>query len=223
MNINQLKKLRKFKIGSWALWRKDKKINYFKYFKTNINHLHGKVIFLGLNRSRRKGNVNIYTNAKYEFQNFQNVKRLRNCIRGKYLKGSYITDFYRKDINPNSNDLKNKTFRQKRLALNLFFKQIKVFNLKPKNLFIIAFGDMAFNHLIESLKWNKDKVKPITLKKSIIEKINIRAIYGKYNDYEIKIFRVYHYSQNNRGGKYELKLKEQLRYLNKNYNRFINS
>lgn len=214
ITIEQLEKLRKFKIGSWAIFKKNKNEGYLNFFANNINYLHGNVIFLGLNRSKKKKGLNIYTNSKYEFQNFQKVNRLQRCIKGKYLYGSYITDFYKKDINPNSIELKHKSLRQKRLALKFLFKQIEIFNLISNKICIIAFGDIVYNHLKDSLKWvNEDEIK-IPLNINNHKLFNIKKISGEFYNYELNIFRVCHYSQKNRGEIYNLILRKQLRYIN---------
>ncbi len=212
----QLENLRRFKISSWAIWGNKDKDSLLDFFKLRKGKLHGKVIFLGLNRSIKRKGQNVYTNKNYEFNNFHNVKRLKKCIRGKNLIGSYITDFY-KDFDPVAKNLNNKTLRQKRNALKRLFKQIKIFRVNhTKKSTIICFGDDVFNHLRDSLRMTIADEKLIKLNKNNDKsKIVIRSIKSKYENIEMTVFRVCHYSANNRGKKFETRLTIQLGYINK--------
>jgi hypothetical protein len=215
MTEQQFEKLRRFKIGSWAIWDKGSKESLIDFFRLKLDKLHGNVIFLALNRSKKRKGKNVYTNKNYEFNNFHNVKRLQRCIRGNNLIGSYITDFY-KDIDPVAKHMNNKTFRQKRLALKMLFKQIDIFKVKDnKKLIIICFGDDVFSHLRDSLKLTRKDEESVNLNK--IEgssKIDIRKFKTRYKNYELSVTRVCHYSNNNRGKIFEEKLTKQLDHIN---------
>ena len=77
--------------SSFALWDEND-IGNFNIIKQNVNLLHGKVIFVAYNAADPIG----------EFQNFHHRHKggrdvwLASCIgKDPYLKGSYMTDFFK--------------------------------------------------------------------------------------------------------------------------------
>lgn len=198
-----LDKLAKYPSASWALWDKDFGLD-LEYVKKNKHLLKNNIVFLGLNRSGKKGKP---------FSNFHTrrgdlVYPLKKFIQGndlKHLKGAYMTDLYGnvegQEVPPelpkdDSSDLEN---------------QLKL--LGGDEYHIICFGE-AFEGMLKFLCGNYEELKDKEIKSFSVD------LKKCLNGRSVKLYGIRHYSRNNR--KYYKELEEQLKYLNKkcapNYN-----
>ena len=210
----QFKSLQNFRIGSWAIWGKERQINS-EYFKKQINKLHGSFIFLGLNRSgnKKKPNQN-YESKNYGFVNFHSLnhngdKTLETIFdvnNLKNLKGGYMTDLFN-DIEGNSGKIK-KNLQETKYAFRILLKQLSIFDKESFKL--ICFGGDAFKYLA-SLKSEGTKIKTLEHKIKNIE-LNVKI---NKKDVIIKCYKVMHYSYRYNDKYLNETLSNQLLYLNK--------
>jgi hypothetical protein len=200
----QYVQLKKFKTGSWAIWNK-KEINDLKIFNKKRKELHGKVLFLGLNRSGK--NSPIYKEfGNFHSKNHKGDKQLEEFFQNSKLiklKGAYMTDFY-KDFQSDSSKMKNKKLSKIEKSTENLFKQIKI--LKSTKC-IICFGKAVFDDLmigLDALHLNNNNLLSLNTKFNINKKLS-----------NLKIYRVWHYSNRHYPDKIK-ELKKQLRFINNN-------
>lgn len=209
----QLSKLQQFKIGSFAVWDGDLGSCSKKFLlsKKVLDKLHGRVIFLGLNRSGKKPNKSLYPDdhKKYEFVNFHSKKHkgdrvLRSIIENKLLKleGAYMTDLYEK-VESKSGKIKLSKRKLDAAIVNL---KGQINSLANKTEIIICFGNKVFNHLFLGLT-------PKGNYKKIINNIRYSEVeFDKKR--KVKIYRVWHYSNWGTHKEKIKELKKQLKYIN---------
>lgn len=216
----QLNSLQQIKRGSWAIWD-EKGNNDLAFFRKNIKKLHGKVVFLGLNKSGKKRLSKLDKSAEYEFGNFHSKNHigdetLANFFKGnrlKNLEGSYMTDLHQ-EIDGNSNNI-NKSISDIKKNFSNVLKEILLIN--QNNINIICFGDKVFDNIASV--YLKD-IKPSVLNNNI-RYFSFELSKNKQN-VKINIFRVMHYSYIRRNPKILIKtLGSQLLFLNKYIIKFI--
>lgn len=218
ISVKQLRKLQKYKIGSFAVWEDKHGSCSNKYLskRTVRRNLHGRVVLLGLNRSGKKINKLYYPDneKKYEFVNFHSKnhtgdKTLRKIIENKLhsLESAYMTDLYEKVESKSGKIIYNQKKYDKSI-INLR-NQLKIFGNKTRT--IICFGNKVYNHIKKGygIK-NDEKVKRLKLKHTNIDFPGIGTI---------KVYRVWHYSNWGSNKCKVIEFKKQLKFINSELNK----
>ena len=212
-----LKKLAKIESASWAIWSdnfgypdciEQNTNNIYEFIVDNKNKLKRNIIFLGLNRSGVKLKNKDKSNAPIApFHNFHlpNKKGDRNLYKFiqknkmNALLGAYMTDLNTKKVDPKSGNVKINNGDR-----DVLLNQLNI--LGTTSCKVICFMPKTFNCLLGLLKHKQHNPT------AIAHKIKYASVV--YNEYNIEVFGVWHYSN---WGKYKYKLEElenQLRYIN---------
>lgn len=211
LTIEIFDKLKKSETSSWAVWEENNN-NDLKFFCSKLHILHGKTVFVGLNRS------NIATNSSKvdPFKNFHKKghvgdKRLRKLIQDAQLSnliGGFMTDLS-EQIETKSNCVKI----EEQESVEKFTKKVQLID-NSKIRHIICFGDKVFNTFINGFKISKTRIKEISENK--IREVDITIKEEVWCKEEVwSLYRVWHYSN---FGKYlhksKIELPDQLNYIN---------
>lgn len=148
--IGQLEKISRIPTASWALWNPDGP-NDINFFASRREQLHGRVVVLGLNRSR-----GAQLHGAIPFINFHTPKhrgdrRLERFIQGENLSeicGAYMTDLSLV-VETDSNKV---VIENPKDALAHLYSQLS-FSQESER-FIICMGDKTFETLCRALELN---------------------------------------------------------------------
>jgi hypothetical protein len=183
------------------------KMNIMKvFFLSELDSLHSRVVFVGLNRSNAANDSSkVSPFSNFHTKGHTGDKRLKRIIQDANLvnlTGGFMTDI--------SEQIETKSDLISIEEINA----VKNFTGKVRSIdeseirHIICFGDKVFNVFIKGLKISKSRIKEIQGKK--IKEVEVRV------DNEIwHLYRVWHYS--NYGTfihKSEIELPIQLQYIN---------
>lgn len=183
MTTQDFYELSRDKSNSWALWNTNGE-NDINYFKSNQKRLHGRVIFLGLNRSNGANKVNEYPPFKnFHAEKHTGDRRLQTYIQTDNLKnliGGFMTDIsdvIETDSNKVNIDLQS--------ILNHFKSKLSLIKSNERN--IICFGNKVFNSICTSLGIKKTDIQ-------VNPEIELKFISFKVETEVWNIYRVWHYS-----------------------------
>lgn len=190
--------------SSWAVWDENK--NDVDFFLSKLNILHGKAVFVGLNRSNIANDLSkIAPLSNFHTKCHIGDKRLKRFIQDAQLLnliGSFMTDIS-EQIETNSNLVRvNEQNAVKVLAEKV--RSIDNFQIRH----IICFGDKVFNTLVNAFRISKNQIVEVS-------GIKIREVEIKGRNETWHLYRVWHYS--NYGifiHKSEIELPIQLKYIN---------
>lgn len=198
-------KLKDYETSSWAVWS-DENENSPEFFLSKQKLLHGKVIFVGLNRSNVANNF--YKTAplsNFHTKGHVGDKRLKRFIQDANLSnliGGFMTDIS-EQVETNSSLV---TIEEQN-AVNIFIEKLRLVD-DSNTRYIICFGEKVFDTFTNALKISRSRIREIF-------EIKIKEVDVKVN-YEVwHLFRVWHYS--NYGAfihKSEKELPIQLKYIN---------
>ena len=198
-------KLKDIETSSWAVWNEENE-NTLDFFLSKRGLLHGKVIFVGLNRS----NVANDSSKVTPLSNFhtkghigdKRIKRFVQDVNLSNLIGGFMTDIS-EQIETNS----DKISVEARDAVKKFAKKIRSID-DSRTRHIICFGDKVFNIFINAIRVSKSCVRL-----NSENKIKEVVIKGNYETWHL--YRVWHYSNyGNLIHKSEKELPVQLEYIN---------
>lgn len=197
-------KLRENPTNSWAVWDvKDN--NNIDFFRANLNNLHGKVIFVGLNRSNVANDPSkVFPLSNFHTRGHIGDKRLKRFIQDNNLSnliGAFMTDIS-EQIETNSNRVKI----QEQDAVKKFAEKVRSVD-DSKIRHFICFGNKVFDTFINALRISKRRIKEIPKKK-----IKYIEVIGNYETWHL--YRVRHYSNYRDIDKSERELPIQLEYVN---------
>lgn len=210
ITIDALNELKTGEVNSWAIWNNNGN-STVDFFESNIDKLHGKAVFLGLNRSEGKKLKEI--KEFIPFRNFHADKhtgdrRLKRIIQEEPLKnliGGFFTDLS-DVIHTKSAEVQIEEIT----SLEVLKKKLSI--IKSDSREMVCFGDKVFNSLCNALKINKEKI--VANPALQLKEVSVEVDGEKWN-----LYRVWHYSNY---GKFILKsekeLPEQLRYINDKMN-----
>lgn len=198
-------------LNSWAIWDKNG-INDILFFKSQIDKLHGKVVFIGLNRSNGAKN----TEKLAPLKNFHAKKhigdgRLESIIQSEDLKnliGGFMTD-----LSDTIETDSNKVTIDSKIAVDQLKTKLNL--LKSKKRDMICFGEKVFNCICNGLNINRNK--------TILEpELKLKMVSVMVGEEVWNIYRVWHYSNYGRFiVKSEIELPRQLRHINLSIKRRI--
>ena len=148
MNLATFNALRKYETTSWAVWHERGDCSV-AYFRTNLPKLHGRAIFLGLNRSEAWPNHLVGSHMP----NFhtagcvgdQRLKRFVQDAKLGNLSFAFMTDLsgeIKSDSGSVSIDFTH--------ATESLLEKVKCFE-SARNRFIVCFGEKTFENLRKGL------------------------------------------------------------------------
>lgn len=197
-------KLRESPTNSWAVWDV-KDDNNLAFFRANLTNLHGKVIFVGLNRSDvANDSSKVFPLSNFHTRDHIGDKRLKRFIQDNNLSnliGGFMTDIS-EQIESNSKKVKI----QEQDAVKKFAEKVRSIDDSQKR-HIICFGNDVFDCFIKPLRISKNLIKEIPE-----NKIKYVEVKGNYETWHL--YRVWHYSNFREPHKPERELPIQLRYIN---------
>ncbi|MFA5173369.1 MAG: hypothetical protein WC435_03170 [Candidatus Paceibacterota bacterium] len=137
--------------ASFAIWGKD--LNNVNIIEKNVEILHGKIVFVGLNISK---SINKFQNFHFKHKGGRD-NWLKELLNDSFIfKGAYMTDIIKNNISSRQNKLKMSD-KEKEKNLELFEKELIALNTKPE---LIAFGNKTYK-LLDKIpeKLYKDRYK----------------------------------------------------------------
>jgi hypothetical protein len=149
-------------VGSWAIWKKEGKtpksnmdaVDLFDIKKNPklLEFLHSKSILVGLNFSRTALNHIDFSNFHDPRPQSQDYK-LRFALDQTSLKGSYMTDIFKNEIQVSSSVINFKIKKNKKLIVShIEYLENEIQELQnPSPPLIYAFGNLAYEILNKHL------------------------------------------------------------------------
>ncbi len=205
INIEVFNKLKEIPTSSWAVWNEQNE-NNSDFFLSKQASFHGKVVFVGLNRSNGANNSSkVSPLSNFHTKGHVGDNRLKRFIQGANLSnliGGFMTDIS-EQIETNSNQVKI----EEQDAVKVFVEKISSVD-ESQTRYIVCFGDKVFNTFIKALKINKSRL--IENSENKIKEVSVKV------DGEIwHLYRVWHYSNyGNLIHKSEIELPIQFNYIN---------
>jgi len=198
-------KLKNIETSSWAVWSENNE-NSLDFFLSKQRFLHGRVIFVGLNRSNAANDFSkVSPLSNFHTKGHIGDGRLKRFVQDANLSnliGGFMTDIS-EQIETNS----NKVTIEEQYAVKKFVEKIRLID-DSQTRHIICFGDKVFNTFINGLRIAKSRVRGNSENK-------IKEVEVKGNHEIWHLYRVWHYS--NYGTfihKSEKELPIQLKYIN---------
>lgn len=198
-------KLKNIGTSSWAVWSENNE-NSLNFFLSKQSFLHGRVIFVGLNRSNAANDISkVSPLSNFHTKGHIGDRRLKRFVQDANLLnliGGFMTDIS-EQIETNS----NKVTIEEQKAVKGFVEKIRLID-DSQTRHIICFGDKVFNTFINGLGIAKSCVRGNSENK--LKEVEVK---GKKETWHL--YRVWHYS--NYGTfihKSEKELPVQLKYIN---------
>lgn len=205
ISLEAFNKLKEFETSSWAIWDKTNE-NNLGFFISNLERLHAKVIFVGLNRSNIANNVSLTAPlSNFHTKGHIGDGRLKRFVQDENLLnliGGFMTDIS-EQIETNSNLVKV----EEQDAVKKFAEKVRSID-DSQTRHIICFGNKVFDIFVRALGISKSLIQ-----ENRENKIRETEIKGNYETWHL--YRVWHYS--NYGDfihKSEKELPVQLKYIN---------
>lgn len=209
--IDQLNALQHFASTSWALWSDQfdaagcveaNRAQILPFMQEHIQQLRTEVVFLGLNRSQ--GNL---VEDFHPFFNFHTVphrgdRTLKDYLQNHHLAnltGGYMTDLNSIEVNANGNQV-----NADRNDFNIFTQQLNI--LASRTFTIVCFGGRVFRQLLGFLNLKQSDAAGLPH--------NILHVRTVWNQIQLDIHRVHHYSDRGYNHYHVLQLAAQLGHLN---------
>lgn len=205
IDIEAFNNLKEIATSSWAVWN-DRNENNLDFFLSKRKSFHGRVIFVGLNRSNIANNLSkVSPLSNFHTKGHVGDNRLKRFIQDNNLPnliGGFMTDIS-EQIETNSNQVKV----EEQEAVKKFAAKIRLID-DSQTRHIICFGNKVFDTFINALGISKSRIKENPENK-------IKAVDVRVSDETWYLYRVWHYS--NYGDfihKSEMELPVQLKYIN---------
>lgn len=209
ISLEAFNRLKEIETSSWAVWSEEN-LNSQNFFLSRLKLLHGRTIFVGLNRSNAANKSSVSAPlSNFHTKGHVGDNRLKRFIQDAdllSLMGGFMTDIS-EQIETNSDRVKV----EEQVAVKKFAEKVRLIdNFQTRH--IICFGNKVFDTFINALGISKSSIK-----EEHKNKIKETEIKGKYETWHL--YRVWHYS--NYGDfihKSEKELPVQLRYINHQIN-----
>jgi len=205
VDIEIFNNLKQIETSSWAVWSEQSE-NDLDFFLSKRELLHGRVIFVGLNRSNvANDSSKVALLSNFHTKGHVGDKRIKRFVQDANLSnlvGGFMTDMS-EQIETNS----DKVSIEARDAVKRFVEKIRLID-DSQIRHIICFGDKVFNTFINAIGISKSRVSGNPENK-------IKEVEVKGNNETWHLYRVWHYS--NYGTfihKSEIELPLQLKYIN---------
>jgi len=211
VDLEVFNNLERMATSSWAVWD-ERNENTSDFFLSKRKSFHGRVIFVGLNRSNIANDLSkVSPLSNFHTKGHVGDNRLKRFVQDNNLSnliGGFMTDIS-EQIETNSNQVKV----EEHDAVKKFVEKIRLID-NSQTRHIICFGNKVFDTFINALKISKSRVKENRVNK--IKEVEIKGHYETWC-----LYRVWHYS--NHGdfiNKSEKELPVQLKYINDKMNSF---
>ncbi len=205
VDIEAFNNLKQIPTSSWAVWN-DRNENTLDFFLSKRKSFHGRVIFVGLNRSNVANDLSkVSPLSNFHTKGHVGDNRLKRFVQDKNLSnliGGFMTDIS-EQIETNSNQVKV----EEQDAVKKFVEKIRLID-DSQTRHIVCFGNKVFDTFINALGISKSRIKENRENK--IKEVEIKGHYETWC-----LYRVWHYS--NYGDfihKSEIELPIQLVYIN---------
>ena len=205
VDIEVFNNLKKIATSSWAVWNEQNE-NTLDFFLSKRQSFHGRVIFVGLNRSNIANDLSRVS----PLSNFHTIghvgdNRLKRFVQDNNLSnliGGFMTDIS-EQIETNSSRVKV----EEQDAVKKFAEKVRLID-DSQTRHIICFGNKVFDNFINALRISKSRI--IENRENKIKEVEVKGNYETWY-----LYRVWHYS--NYGDfihKSEKELPVQLEYIN---------
>ncbi|MEQ1605034.1 MAG: hypothetical protein ABL999_09210 [Pyrinomonadaceae bacterium] len=205
MNIETFDKLRKFDTTSWAIWN-EKEDSSVSFFRSQLECLHGRSVFVGLNRSESwQENLENTCLSNFHTPGHTADRRLKRIIQDANLQnliGSFMTDIS-EEVKTDSGLV---NVEEHGYTADLVAKITSIDKIDRRS--IVCFGDKAFKILRTGLGISSRLVSK--------DSTNLLKSFSTHVNKEIwHVFRVWHPSNYGKFiHKSEQELPIQLAYIN---------
>ena len=205
ITVEVFEKLVESATNSWAVWSEVGE-NNLAFFLGNIHNLHGKVIFVGLNRSNIANDISkVAPLSNFHTKGHTGDKRLKRFIQDAQLEnliGGFMTDIS-EQIETNSSLVEV----EEENALKIFTEKARQID-NSQSRHIVCFGNKVFDTFVNAFNVSSNRIKKD-------QETKIEEFTVKYDNEIWHLYRVWHYS--NYGTfihKSEIELPIQLKYIN---------
>lgn len=205
IDIEVFNSLKQIATSSWAVWN-DRNENTLDFFLSKRESFHGRVIFVGLNRSNAANDSSrVSPLSNFHTKGHVGDNRLRRFVQDNNLSkliGGFMTDIS-EQIETNS----SRVNIEEQDAVKKFAEKIRLID-DSQTRHIICFGNKVFDSFINALRISKNRIN-----ENRENKIKEVEVIGNYETWYL--YRVWHYS--NYGDfihKSEKELPVQLEYIN---------